>query len=357
MLRMLHEGHQGVVKSIAQAKHSVYWFNIYKDIELYIKKCAVCAKHAPSQKKSPMLSHEIPELPYQNIAVDILDFKGTPYLVVFDVYSKWLDVVQMKDKKSKSVIDVLKLLFSIHGIPEIVYADNNPFISKECTDFAVDCNFKFVTCSPHYHQSNSHAERAVGMARKMLDKCASDKNITLSDCLLQYRSTPIPRLNVTPSQILMSRILKTKLPVKTCVLKPCIVNVYNQLVSSQKEMAKNYNKSATKKEVKFKVGDYVFVQNVLTKKWEPGIVLECLKEPRSYLVQVGNGHYRRNMCMIKPRYDINIVNDCTTFDFNVYELYKQVFAEPVVPIVIPEPVVNKIRKSSREKRQPNRLNL
>jgi len=197
--------------------------------------------------------------------------------------------------------------------------------------------FKFIFCSPHYHQSNGHAERAVGMARKFLDKCNSDPNVTLNDCLLQYRSTPIPKLSATPSQLLMSRILKTELPVKTTVLKPCVVNIHDKLETVQREMAQSYNKSASRNEIDFKIDDYVLVQNVLTKKWEPGVVMEVCREPSSYIVQVNDGTYRRNMSMTKPRHgDVNEINEN---DLNTYELYNQVFASPVVNEI---PVVNEM---------------
>jgi len=84
MLGMVHGSHQGIVKSKSLAKQSVYWPGMNSEIEQYVNKCSVCAKYSPSQKKVPMYLHDVPELPYEMVSCDILDFKGKPYLVVID---------------------------------------------------------------------------------------------------------------------------------------------------------------------------------------------------------------------------------------------------------------------------------
>lgn len=51
--------------------------------------------------------------------------------------------------------------FSDFGIPKIIVADNMPFNSIECKEFAKAIVSKFETSSPRYSQSNGLAERAV----------------------------------------------------------------------------------------------------------------------------------------------------------------------------------------------------
>ncbi|KAK3918901.1 T-complex protein 1 subunit eta [Frankliniella fusca] len=52
--------------------------------------------YSPSSKQYPMLSPKIPELPYEQVATDILDFNGENYLVVIDTYTQLLMSRQLR---------------------------------------------------------------------------------------------------------------------------------------------------------------------------------------------------------------------------------------------------------------------
>ena len=58
----------------------------------------------------------------------------------------------------------------VHGLPELVHSYNGPqFVSKTFNDFAAECGFRHTTSSPHFHQANCLAERAVQAAKKLLE--------------------------------------------------------------------------------------------------------------------------------------------------------------------------------------------
>ncbi|KAK3914524.1 hypothetical protein KUF71_023925 [Frankliniella fusca] len=210
----------------------------------------------------------------------------------------------MPTKTSENVIDVLSFLFSIHGIPMVLLADNNPFKSFKCINFAKEHNFEIVSCSPHYHQSNGLAEKAVSIVKQFLRKCTKDHKLTLPNCLLQYRVTPISGSDASPAQLLMSRQLTTTLPVLTSRLTPSVVlNVVTKLTPKSLNDKKFYDRTASAKEPQFSPSDYVFIKNQITCKWEPGIIVDSCEEPRSYLVKTNfsNNVIRRNSTFLKPR--------------------------------------------------------
>ncbi|KAF6209803.1 hypothetical protein GE061_015553 [Apolygus lucorum] len=60
--------------------------------------------------KEELMPHEIPEVPFYKIAADIGEYGNGIYLFVVDYYSRWLEIVKIKDKTAKSVIDRLKEL-------------------------------------------------------------------------------------------------------------------------------------------------------------------------------------------------------------------------------------------------------
>ncbi|XP_043481820.1 uncharacterized protein LOC122510924 [Leptopilina heterotoma] len=68
------------------------------------------------------------------------------------------------------------------------------------------------TCSPHYHQSNGLAEKAVSIGKQILRKSIED-NYDYREGVLEYNNSPIIHLDASPAQILQSRNLRTQLPI------------------------------------------------------------------------------------------------------------------------------------------------
>lgn len=96
-------------------------------------------------------------------------------------------------------------------------------------------------------------------------------------------------------------------------------------------MKQYYNQSAPRRDVKFKVGDYVYMQNSLTKNREPSIILEVCSEPRSYVVGTGNSILRRNEIFIQPRSN----------NLHVYQSMQPVLDVPRSETTEPSPVQTK----------------
>lgn len=185
ILKQLHESHFDITKTIKRAKEIVYWPNLNNDIIEIINRCSNCQLNVHKNKKEPLIPHEVPDKAFDKIGCDILEFENKNYLVVMDYYSKWIELTQMKGKQASNVIAELMQIFSRFGIPKIVIADNMPFGSFECTEFARKLDFKFVTSSPHYSKSNGLAERSVQISKNILRK--TNNFIDLQKALIEYR--------------------------------------------------------------------------------------------------------------------------------------------------------------------------
>ncbi|XP_050065155.1 uncharacterized protein LOC126554059 [Aphis gossypii] len=101
---------------------------------------------------------------------DIAEFEGKSYLIVVDYYSRWIEILELYNKTSDAVIEVLKKLFSRLSVPKQLIADNMPFSSYTFIEFSKKWNFQVITSSPHYAQSNGLSEQGVGIAKDMLKK-------------------------------------------------------------------------------------------------------------------------------------------------------------------------------------------
>lgn len=108
VLNLLHERHFGIKTTLATVNKLYYWPKMYTCITEIITKCKVCEKYRPTCTKEPMMCHEIAYVPFQKVANDILQYKNKDYLVISDYYSKWIEVIPLKNKTSTEIINKLK---------------------------------------------------------------------------------------------------------------------------------------------------------------------------------------------------------------------------------------------------------
>ena len=74
--------HQGIEKMTHIARSNIYWPGIDMDIADYVRYCTICAKHKASQAVQPMLPHDIPDGPWQELATDYFTHYGKEYLLI-----------------------------------------------------------------------------------------------------------------------------------------------------------------------------------------------------------------------------------------------------------------------------------
>ena len=130
-----------------------------------------------------------------------------------------------------------------------------PFNSKEFDEFAKEWGFKQTTSSPTYAQSNGMSEKAVQTVKRILKK-ADDPYIGL----MEYRNTPVTGMTYSPSQLLMSRIARTKIQISQELLLPAVASeAKQQLAQQQKRQKQNYDKS-TKPLPPLEIGENVHLR-------------------------------------------------------------------------------------------------
>ena len=134
-LAKLHEAHQG----------------INRDIEVVVRKCAMCQEVQPAQPHEPLMPHETPSRAWQIVGTDLFVINRETYLLVADDYSKFPFVYVIPSPvTSTAVIGKMKTLFAEQGVPQHVISDNGGhFSSDEFRRFADQWCFDHVTSSPH----------------------------------------------------------------------------------------------------------------------------------------------------------------------------------------------------------------
>ena len=290
MLEKIHESHQGIVKSKQRARDLLFWPGMMTQIEEQVAKCFKCSQYQTAHAKEPMIITETPERPWSKIAADLFEYQGNSYLLCVDYYSKWIEVDKLDDLTSRNTISYLKSQFSRHGIPDQLITDNgSQFTSSEFNAFTKCYGFEHTTSSPHYPQANGEVERAVQTVKTLLKKGADPYQ-----ALLNYRNTPLERINLSPAQLLMGRRLKTTLPTTAALLRPQSAREIKHMLEKMKEKEKQqYNRHCGRELPSLHTGDVIRMQH--GKQWKAATVLYKHSSPRSYVVQAPDGtKYRRN---------------------------------------------------------------
>ena len=197
-LKKLHCGHQGIHRCKLRTRSSVWWLNISKIINDFVKQCPEC-QLIFIPPKEPLITSPLPQHPWEKVASDLFHLNGHTYLIVVDYFSRFPEVIQLTSTTSAAVIKALKSIFSRHGAPSVFMSNNGPqFTSNDMKSFASSYGFELLTSSPRYPQSNGLVERTIKTV-KMLLKDSPDPYFAL----LSFHSTPIPWCHFSPAELLM----------------------------------------------------------------------------------------------------------------------------------------------------------
>ena len=299
----LHASHAGVEGCLRRARESVYWPSMNSELRHWISTCEPCRVFETSHGKETLMSHEVPQRPWEKVAVDLFTLDQKDYLVTVDYYSGYWELDRLHSTDAVAVIKKLKSHFARHGSPCQLVSDNGPqFVAAEFRKFTRAWDIEHTPTSPYNSKANGKVEAAVKSAKRLLRKTAKGGDDFYLG-LLAERNIPSQGIGSSPVQRLMNRRTRTLLPTTSNLLQPRNLNTSHErekLRDVQKRQARYYNTNAHDLPV-LSEGDTVrikpFVQG--QKEWKKGVVMERLDE-RSYEVETMDGSsYRRNRAHLK----------------------------------------------------------
>ncbi|XP_015777860.1 PREDICTED: mucin-2-like [Acropora digitifera] len=280
---------------------------------------------------------QFPHFPGKLVSQDLFALNGSAYLISVDHY----ELDRLPSIQSSSVIQATKQHFSRHGVPHTLITDNGAQFTPEAfRPFAEKYNFKHITSSPYWSQSNGRAEAAVKSTKHIL-RTAEDADLTL----LSVRNTPPAGHTYSPAQRLFGRTLRTDLPQSSVTLEPRTTHqdtvvlehlhqkawqkkalfdrtlrtdlpqssatleprtthrdtVVLEHLHQKSRQKKAYDKHAGPPLPKLPPGSYVYAKPPPTssaKAWIPGEIVGPAG-PRSYLIQTGTSLIRRNWVQLQ----------------------------------------------------------
>ncbi|UYV68278.1 K02A2.6-like [Cordylochernes scorpioides] len=298
ILQVVHSSHQGIAASKEKARSAFYWPGMITQVENEVEKCRTCQEYSRKNPEESRIAHEIPEFPWEKIAVDFMEVSGTSSILVVDYHSKFVEIRKLSSKRETETIMQLKTIFRTHGIPRTLVSDNGPpFNSTGFKNFAQKYEFKHQTSSPKYPRSNGQVERTIQTIKGLIIKAVKsgrDPNLAL----MEFNNTPKYDLP-SPTQMLMGRSVRTLSTYTRQQLKPLFDTTknYQKLRDHQQKYAGSPKRILRPLEV----GDNIMLQE-RHRKWVPATVTAKHETPRSYMVKTPSGsEYRRNRSHLRPR--------------------------------------------------------
>ena len=317
-IMLAHEGHQGMVRTKARLREKVWWPQMDKQVEDAIRSCHPCQLVGPRSKPEPVRSSSLPDGPWQEISVDLLEISnGEHLLVAVDYYSRWLEAILLKKTDARHVIKSMEAIFRTHGLPETLRSDNGPpFASKEFEGFLEYLGIDHKKGIPYWPQSNGEVERANETILKIVRIArveGKDWKKALENFLFQYRVTPHTVTGLSPAELLMGRKLRDKLPRVEFSKDRATEAYWQQLLRerdtraklSQKEYA---DRTRGAKHSNIEEGDKVLLkqtrENKLSPNYEPEPYIVTRKDGNAVILQDTNGNNKmRNIAHTKKFMD------------------------------------------------------
>ena len=171
-LDKIHEGHQGIQQCRLRVKSSIWWPGIMNQLTQRVQHCSICRREAATTSE-PLMLTPLLDYPWQVLGSDIFQLRGVNYLLLVDYFSQYPEVVKLTCTTSPAITATMKVVFSRHGIPEILQTDNgSPGVPRVLRDVQIPSHNQYpqippkqwasqTSCSNHATTDKQTALRAI----------------------------------------------------------------------------------------------------------------------------------------------------------------------------------------------------
>lgn len=200
-----------MVKMKQIARNYVYWHNIDKNIEQFVRECSGCALAAKTPTKTLLSSWPITAKVFERVHIDLAETqRGDYYFLLVDAFSKWPEIIRTSSISSSKIIEILDQLFARFGYPNSIVSDNGrQFISSEFENYCSKHGITHLKTSPFSPMSNGQVERFVDTFKRSFEKMEGEGNMDqkLQAFLQCYRSSPNYLLSnqSSPAEVFLGR--------------------------------------------------------------------------------------------------------------------------------------------------------
>lgn len=277
-LQTAHAGHIGEVAMKRIMREYFWWPGMSTATEQFVKNCETCCQLARKNPPVPLCSRDLPETPWDFLQIDFLELPGCgsgEFLVVVDLYSRYLSVIEMRGTDADHTNAALCEIFKRWGVPKVIQSDNGPpFRSTTFCKFWEEKGVTVRKSVPLSPQSNGAVERqnpgiTKAVAAAKLDgtnwKVAMQRYVHNHNTLI-----PHARLNVTPFELLVGWKFRGSFPSLWGTQNEVDRTDIREKDAEAKLQSKKYtDERRGAKESDIKVGDIVLLSRQQRAKTDP----------------------------------------------------------------------------------------
>ena len=192
---------------------------------------------------------------------------------------------------------------------------------KNLQTFCTALEIKNTTSSPHYHERNERAERAIQTIKQILKKCSSDVETIMA--ILAYLDTPVSKDLLSPAELFFNRRINTRLGL---MYQPKILtDTQKTKLSEQRGAHLAPSKAVVRDE--YVPDQLIWFTEDGCPEWKPGHIESRDVHPDSYWIinAESTRRLRRNQHDIKPCYSVPKL--APTINKDIVPFYRQQLPE------------------------------
>ena len=156
------KAHRGINENYAKLKRKYYFPQMRELISNYVNNCEICKtnKYERNPTNVKFKISPTPQKPLEIFHVDTFCLRGKTFLTLIVKFSKYGMVEFLPDRKTTTVIKVLKNIFSREGIPkEIIFDNGTEYTSELMANFLKFYDTKMHITTAKSSTGNSPIER------------------------------------------------------------------------------------------------------------------------------------------------------------------------------------------------------
>ena len=159
-------GHQGNTHTYCLIKRQYYWEGMNKDIEKYIANCMLCCREKAKIQYYPLQMMEIPDRPFDKIAIDLVTECKTPtsgnkhILTIIDHLTGWPEAYLIPDKTADKIVSTfINEYLPVHMCPRYISSGNGTEFKNSLMDQVLQqLGIDRIFSAPYHPQSNGKLE-------------------------------------------------------------------------------------------------------------------------------------------------------------------------------------------------------
>ena len=210
-------GHQGNNCMYCLIKCQYYWKGMNKDIRKYIANCILCRQDRAKVQQYPLQMTEIPDRPFDKIAIDIVTVCETStsgnkhILTIIDHLTGWPEVFSIPDQSTDTIVTTpINHYLPVHMCPRYILSDNGTELKNNLMDQVLQqLGIDKIFSAPYHLQSNGKLEvfhkYLKPPLKKLCEKDPTNWDKYINQILTRYRITPNLATTESPFFLVYSR--------------------------------------------------------------------------------------------------------------------------------------------------------